>query len=164
VAATAAGMSDGDPRGKASVAACNKAFFECLLKRRLTVVGPPRLASLVLLLKETPAFGPIYGLPNIGDADFTPAGAKLYQETREALPVKRAGPRYFEVHEPSHRLFFLTKKDAEEVIGSLGRRQPKIRWGKPTPLDRWRVYWWLEYPQGYFVEELTSPVTATLST
>jgi hypothetical protein len=151
VPGTCAGLSEGDPRGSVTEAECARALEGCINKGWLTVVGHPYLDMILWAVKKTPAIGPIYGFPNIGDVDFTPGGAALYTEVSKDLFGSVTPQQVFEVETPRHMLFFRTKKDAESHLKALDRSKRRLRFGEIKEIGPWRVYWWLDYPRGYAV-------------
>jgi hypothetical protein len=145
-------LSEGDPRGSVSLAECRQALKRCLAREWLMRVEKVHLDMIELVLKKSPAIGPIYGLPSIGDIDFTPAGARLFLTISELLIGTAPPERVYEIEHPRHLFYFPTKREAQSVVRRVRQRHENARFGEVREIGPWRVYWWREYPRGYTVE------------
>src|SRR5262245_22364001 len=76
---------EGDSRGKLEKDQCAEAVKSCLAKGCIRVVDAPSIEEYKHIVNKEAAIGPIYGLPVVGDIDFTPAGATLWLSLDEQL-------------------------------------------------------------------------------
>jgi hypothetical protein len=100
---------------------------------------------------EKPAEGPVYGLPGLGDVDFTPKGAKLLRKIVKAMfgPSWNAEAVYKNEWPRREEFYMRTQRAAKQVLIDIKRRNDVISVSGPSPIGRWRVYWWECYPKGY---------------
>lgn len=154
VAATASSCSEGDPRGRVSVEVCQEALAACILKEWLTVVSHHTLQEIESFLEEQPAIGPVYGLPEAGDVDFTVVGAQLFQDIDRELFGSLLRQRAYSIAklEGKQRLYSPTKKGALLGVAEIRQRYNVVSVSDPIPVGAWRIYWWQRYPKGYCIE------------
>jgi hypothetical protein len=128
------------------------ALAACLAKGWLQVIDDSALAKITDELREARFAGPIYGLPGVGDVDFTPAGAELWQRLRRRCFPKTGPPFAFTnvVHSKTTR-YFRTRAAALAAIAEEDRDHAVSVTG-PTPIGPWRVQWWRRFPEGYRVD------------
>jgi len=137
-------LSDGDPRGKINVKGATLALKSCVQKAWVTRVTVEYLSVIRWFLQREDAMGPIYGLPNVGDADFTPEGAEKF-----ATVVKRLHPdlqehEEFEIQNGKTQIIVPNRETARGIAEN--RKGAKLQRVGP-----WKVYWWKTYPEGFLI-------------
>ena len=151
IARTTANLSHGDPRGAINARQALQAYKRCLRSHCVTVVTDAYLSLLKLFLDRDPALGPVCGLPQPGEVDFLPPGARLFLDLRARIfPDYQAG-LHFPTQEPQPGLIFLRKQDLRRYLEQTRKREPGLKPEEARAVGRWRRYWWDEYDHGFFV-------------
>jgi hypothetical protein len=119
LARTAASHSEGDPLGHVSAEACEAALFSCISKGWLRIVDERILQCIRSFLQRRPSLGPIYGLPEVGDVDFTTRGANNFRKIIKELfgANWNADAIYKKEKDRGEDLFVRTKRAALKAIG-----------------------------------------------
>src|SRR5262249_4691522 len=125
---------------------------ECLQMGWLRVVDKMALREVRTRLRAEPGIGPVYGLPRVGDVDFTLAGARLYRRiivelygssfiADRVLVAKRGRKEY---------RFTKTYRTALRELAKLRHESGGVA-REVLPIGRWYVYWWDRYATGYCI-------------
>jgi hypothetical protein len=101
-------------------------------------------------LANGPFIGPIYGLPDVGDVDFTAAGASCFEDVHKVL----FGPHVFDtfgyhVKDSEEAWYFVKKDAAAQSAWQLVDGPPLEDLSRASPIGPWCVYWWLRFAEGY---------------
>ena len=137
-------LSDGDPRGKINIKDATAALKSCVGKSWVTRVTDEYLSIIRWSLQKEAAMGPIYGLPNVGDADFTPEGAEKFRTVVERLHPDLQQREEFEIQNGKTQVIVPDRKTAREIA-------EKRQGAKVQKVGAWRVYRWKSYAEGYLI-------------
>lgn len=137
-------LSDGDPRGRIGIKDAELALRSCVLKSWVTQVTSEYLSLIRWFLKREQTIGPIYGLPNVGDADFTPEGADKFQTALARLHPDLQEREEFDYQNAKPQIIVPNRETAYKLAEH--RKGAKVQ--KVGP---WRLYWWKAYPEGYVI-------------
>ena len=130
------------------------ALHSCLQKGLLRIITEADLSEIVRVLEENRLAGPAYGLPRVGDVDFTTTGAECYLRIMAEIDPEGTFilESYPQLTETGESLFCPTYTAAEKDA-SYCRSDPEVsRVSEPIPLGPWCVYWWHRFPSGYRVD------------
>jgi hypothetical protein len=154
LARAAARDSQGDALGTVSEMTCQEALSACIEKGWLRVVDDHVLEEIRSFLNLDKAIGPVYGLPQLGDVDFTPKGAELFKLIRkEIFGANWAASHAYQKEICSkEQLYVITKKGAERAIKEIKDRYDAVLVKEPKIIGPWRVYWWEKYSKGYRID------------
>ncbi len=151
---------------------CRAALEACLAKGWVQVIDEAALGSITEELRKGAFIGPIYGLPQVGEVDFTPLGADILLQYRPARPSRRAPSGFTDVVHSKIAYYFKTRAAALERIelenktayyfktraAALERMELEKQWTPhttatgPVPMGAWRARWWRRFPHGYHVD------------
>src|SRR5262245_49755816 len=156
-ARTAASHSEGDPLGSISSTEADRSVSECLQRNWLRVVDRTSLSKIREGLLRKPALGPIYGLPRIGDLDFTPRGARLFLRVRSRIhETSLTSQHVFVVERKKKTHLFTVRLEAAKKAAEQAKKGLRTVSG-PTKIGPWRIYWWERFSKGYRVAVTKGP-------
>jgi hypothetical protein len=148
--------------------ACRDALAACFAKGWLRVIDAAALAKIAEELAEGQFLGPIYGLPQVGDVDFTASGAQLFQRRfalcrsadlelhRRLFPhsglLTEPPTAYADVVRNKTFKYFKTKAAAFAAMEEARTEYDFVSASGPDPIGPWRVQWWRLFPEGYRID------------
>ncbi len=134
--------------------ACRAALSGCLNKGWLQVIDETVLDRIADELRAGRFLGPIYGLPSVGDVDFTATGAALWERFRDrpSRAERRAPFAYSDVLREKTVRYFRTRTAA--IAGAVEARSGDdvVSVTEPVPTGPWRAQWWRRFPAGYRID------------
>jgi hypothetical protein len=127
----------------------------CLDQGWIQVVDRAALGQLTSHLDAQGMIGPIYGLPQVGDIDFTGWGAQqarvLYPKLfGQALGVDQAFPVLLD--DFREQLYCSTQEVVDQVLQDCHAEAEIVSISSPISLGAWCVYWWETFPSGFRVD------------
>jgi hypothetical protein len=145
-------LLDGDPRGMVTREESELALASCLAKGWVCRIDDTQLNTLRGLLRDRGLQDPFYGLPTIGDIDFTAQGAEMFLGVHGEI----FGLDWYSSSGYSRESGALTqhqvpsRERAMAVFEEL-RSAPYCSWvTEPHSTGPWCLYWWLRFPEGYY--------------
>ncbi len=130
---------------------CQSALAACLSKGWLQVIDEAALAEIASQLHAGGVVGPVYGLPKIGQVDFTQTGADLWVRIRDRDGPAKPFASTDVVRETTAR-FFTTRAAAVAEAESARGEDDAVGVSDPCPTGPWRAQWWRQFPQGYRID------------
>lgn len=123
------------------------ALKSCFHKRWIWVVTLSSLRDITGMILSSGVIGPIYGLPNVGDIDFTQQGGTLYHDVvAQFYPHANGYEQRIECRE--HRIYSSLTAAATElkecVVSDMSQ--------KVTRTGPWRRKWWERFSDGILIE------------
>lgn len=160
--AMAVGESKWGPLPSLSPQECGEALESLLARELLQVVDAAELARIQADLEAHPAYGPIKGLPSVGEIDFTAAGGRLWQRIDRVLdPNCEPWCGYGELNEEDETFRDESVGSTEPVVLHAAASEieqvdlhPETLVSRTGPdfIGPWRVAWWdVVHPRGYRV-------------
>jgi hypothetical protein len=148
------------PGGRVTEEECRAAQAACLAKGWLQLIDDSALAKIVNELHEGGVLGPIYGLPEVGCVDFTPAGAALWQRigdrsrpvVRPPLAIRELPFAYTDVVHIKTARYFRTRAAAVAAIEKAWEEDSVVTVTGPSPIGPWRAQWWRQFSEGYRID------------
>jgi hypothetical protein len=140
-------------RGRATTADCEAALADCLARGWFQVIDEAALATITNDLRAAGLIGPIYGLPELGDADFTPVGAAIWLSGNGSPDPSERTFAYqiqIEAHGKSSH-YFSTKAAALATINEIQGYDVGSISG-PFEIGPWRAQWWRRFLDGYRID------------
>jgi hypothetical protein len=127
-----------------------RALASCFARGWLRVVDDAVLAEIVSELKREQFLGPIYRLPPVGAVDFTPSGARFWQQLSRGLQTRVCPPFAFTdvVHMRTDH-YFPTRATALAHIAEVSTWDETVAVEPPELIGPWRVQWWRRFSEGY---------------
>jgi hypothetical protein len=155
VCKTVASHSEQDLRGPVTKMNCEAALTACITKHWLRIIDTSSLKAIRSFVRNSNLGGPVYGYPSIGDVDFTPEGAILYQNLyrqlyRRSLEARHGYPR--EIAAGKFRYYYQRRKAVLGAISDWKQQETLLSVGRIVPIGPWCVYWWKRFPKGYGVD------------
>lgn len=140
--------------GNFSVPEFSQALEKCIRRNLLRVMTQADLDEIHERLNERPGIGPLYGLPKVGDIDFTTTGADTFSSIRESRradhPWSHRWAKEIDPHDPAlTHIYAYDELTAGNQIfyGALTRQNTVIV--NVQPVGQWYRYWWDGYEKGY---------------
>lgn len=133
-------------RGPAGVEECRTALEDCLAKGWLQVVDGEFLAQMKRRLQAAGFIGPIYRLPQIGEVDFTEAGAQIWRHL--TWPPGQAFAFLDVVYRETAFFFYSRSVALAEMERIYDQDDGFVSMTIPTPIGPWGVQWWRRYASG----------------
>jgi hypothetical protein len=125
--------------GRATTADGEAALAECLAKGWLQVIDEAALATITKDVRAAGLIGPIYGLPKLGDVDFTPVGAAIWLSERDPRDPSEL-PFQIVVHAKSSH-YCRTTAAALATINGLREWDNVDSIDGPFEIGPWRAQW-----------------------
>ncbi|MGE3804827.1 MAG: hypothetical protein AB7K24_09165 [Gemmataceae bacterium] len=145
---------------------CAAALEACLDKGWLRVIDKTMLDDIEAELRSLGFIGPVYGLPEVDQVDFTVAGAELWKKLAATIwpPGEERPPfAWCQVVIEYKAQFRIEERYCEHSVGianalrSYAQEGETVLASKTEPIGPWCVYWWDRYASGYRAEiEVTS--------
>lgn len=151
--------------GAARVEDSLAALKDCLGRGWLQVIDEQALSRIRAELRAEGRIGPIYGLPEVGDVDFTPEGAALWRSdgqnrTRAAFLLPFA---YSVTCWREDFLYFRNRSCAAAALKEHQEFEEVVSATGPTEVGPWRAQWWRRFDAGYRIRiESRSPEYASI--
>jgi len=148
----AASQSACDPRGAVDEETCRKARDQLIERGLLRVIRKADIDEIRRRVTALKCGEPLYGVPRVGDVDFTPKGAELFRGISNELYG-----RYFfseAVVQPARNgrtVYTLRKKRADEIAGEADG-QCECDVVSVSRIGPWCIYWWKAFPSGWRIE------------
>jgi hypothetical protein len=133
---------------------CRVALAACLGKGWLQVIDEAALAKIVAELRDGGVVGPVYGLPDLGGVDFTPAGAELWHRICDLRHSDRRGPpfAYPDMVHCKYTRYFRSEAATLVDLAEMRRQEGIVSVAGPSLIGPWRVQWWRRFPKGCRIE------------
>jgi hypothetical protein len=139
--------------GSASLKECQDALADCLAKGWLQIIDEQTLVQINDQLRQEHYVGPIYGMPRVGDVDFSSVGAELWQALyRRCFPGAELPFAFTDVVFCKTSHFFRTRAAALKWIEETREWDVDMAIVGPTLIGPWRAQWWRRFPEGYRID------------
>lgn len=136
--------------GRATAADGEAALAECLARGWLQVIDEAALAAISQDVRAAGLIGPIYGLPKLGDVDFTPVGAAIWLSGRGPRDPRELPFQIVVRAKSSH--YCRTKAAALATINELQEWDNVDSIGGLFEIGPWRAQWWRRFLAGYRID------------
>jgi hypothetical protein len=143
----AASQSEGDPRGEVTPHECEIALEKLISRGLLRVIDTAARNNVKAKLVLTGYGTPVYGLPKVGDIDFTANGAVTFRSLSNEL----YGKYWFSealVNGKKRIVFTYLKKRLRLITAEAANRQMSCSIRR---IGKWSIYWWLTFPSGWMI-------------
>jgi hypothetical protein len=138
--------------GRATTADCEAALADCLAKGWLQVIDEAALATIINDVRAAGLIGPLHDLPDLGDVDFTPAGAAIWLSECEPRDPGRSPFAYTLVVREKSSHYFRTKAAALATINQIQGWDGFGSVSGPMKIGPWRAQWWRRFLDGYRID------------
>jgi hypothetical protein len=130
---------------------CAAALPGCFAKGWFRIVGEVSHREIAVTLRRDGVLGPVFGLPPVGQVDFTPQGAALWQRLVDEWweGKDRSGYHCSMTRQGKRALFCRNLAGAVRERDRLRHPRTSAAVSQPRPIGPWRVQWWRRYEQGY---------------
>ncbi len=129
---------------------CRAALASSLQQGWLQMVDQQRLAKIADELREGQYLGPVYGIPFLGQVDFTPAGAERWHKLNPR--DSSASCAYTDAVHIKTAQYFRTQAAAMAAIEEAKQNDSVVSITGPCPIGPWRAQWWRRFPDGYRID------------
>ena len=137
-------------------AQCDAGLETCLRNGWARVTDSAAIAEMTAYVRQAPALTPLTDLfPSIGNIDFTPAGAELYQRIATELfrpewdaAIHVCAAYYYK----RHKYFAADVEPGPSPYSFDNETMPRLS-HTVTPIGPWCVFWWERFDRGIRVEE-----------
>jgi hypothetical protein len=146
--------SSGNTLGSAGPAELDKALQACLDQSWVRIIDGGAFEAIKAAVSLDSRLRPVYGLPRIGDVDFTVQGATRFQALYQGLVGKPLGlDETFHVDVDFGVQIYCPTLKPGKVEAAAYRALPEVgAVSDPVSLGSWCVYWWLTFPNGYRID------------
>jgi hypothetical protein len=152
----AASQSEGDPRGNVRGRDCQTAYQELVKKGLIRVIRDTDLSKLHEVVARLGCGEPVYGFPQVGDVDFTGAGAVMFRGLSHELYGKYFFSEAMVEPDDEGRTVYTARKTRADQIVAESRNQHAYEVGVVRRIDKWCIYWWKVFQSGWEIELINS--------